>query len=139
MDAAGTWAYPPGPQAQPSLPLSSGPLCSSLGTWRPVHLPLCCLASVWFGVCLTSTLLQNGYFLSAETTIFSLSFSPCPASALPKALCPPQVSGLGWIRRCFVFWFLPGASKRGLRLPSDQTWSPLASEWKDHGVLNKNT
>lgn len=83
------------------FPLAQGPSVSRLGTWRPVHLPLCCLASVWFGVCLTSTLLQNGYFSSAETT-------PCChfCPALPQRSQGPVSTTSQWAgldRRCFVF------------------------------------
>lgn len=132
MDAAGT---------QESATFSLQPKAfsvPSLRTWKPSHLPPCCLASVWFGVCLTSILLQTGNFSRAETSlVFFVLFSLLSCNP-PQGPVSPTRQSAGLDSLSCVLWFPPGAPKGQLGLAPDQTWSLVSSEWTDHGILQSN-
>lgn len=104
------------PQAQPSFPLSSRPLCFQLE-----DLEACSPASMLPGLCLVWGV--SDLHPPPEWVLFKcrnhpmLSFSPCPASALPKAPCPPQVSGLGWIGTVSCSGFCQGLPREAYDLP----------------------
>lgn len=109
-----------------------------LRTWKPSHLPPCCLASVWFGVCLTSILHQTGSFSRTETSlVFFVLFSLLCCNP-PQGPVSPTRQSPGLDSLSCVLWFLPGAPKGQLGLAPDHTWFLVSSEWTDHGILQSN-
>lgn len=123
-----------GPSAQPPFPFSSKPcLFPSLRTWKPVHLPPCYLAAVWFWVCLTSVLLHTGSFSRPETSLVSFVLFSLPCCSRPQGSVSTSRQRAGLDRLSGVLWCLPGAPKGQLGLAPE---GPLSSEWTDHGIFD---
>lgn len=87
----------------------------SLRTWKPVHLPPCCLASVWFWVCPRSILLQTRSFSRAETSLVFFVLFSLPCCGPPRGPVSTTRQRAALDSPGCVLWFLPGAPKGAIR------------------------